>query len=265
MSSKNLIPEIKRTRAYLLYDTSGKRYLDFYQDSGRAVLGHRMEGISRVIKSTVARGLTPDYPSIYTYRVEKQLKLLFPDVLSYRIFSNLEKALSALSNYENKEISVSNFIDFPGKPSKYAYWRPFLDKKIPWNKFDYIIPVLPFPGSFGPTVVLLNKKADNLAPSDLISPFIADLLVKSTAIMIKFSADIKSENWDSFNSPVWMRVGPYLRFKIEGNEYSSLYNKALKSSVLLPPESDVPGIIPAVYEEGQIKKFINMIRSEYGN
>jgi hypothetical protein len=257
---ENNIPEIKRSRAYLIYDTKGRRYLDFYQDSGRAILGHRMEGISRVIKSTVARGLIASYPSIYIKRVYKELSLLFPDALEFRIYGNMERAMDALSLTEQRKVSVNNFIDFPSRQSEFVFWRPFLGSKLNWKIFDYIIPILPFPGNFGPTVVIVNKNKGILPDSDELSPMICDILIKSTASLIQVIKKDECSIQFDLESPLWQRIGPYLKFQISGDEYSLLYRKALKNSVLLPPESCIPGIIPCQYENAQLKGFIRMIR-----
>ena len=265
MDSKNKIPIIKRTRGYLIYDTSGKRYLDFYQDSGRAILGHRMEGISRVIKSTVARGLTSCYPSIYTARIEKQLKLLFPEVKKFLIYGNIERAITALSVNEDKKILVGDFVDFPTTDCCYAFWRPFLSSSLKWQDFDFFLPLLPFPGNFGPVVIAVNSTVRNLPFSDPVSPMLCDILIKSTVSLRRNLDNADSEQWENFESPIWDRIGPYLRFKIKGKEYALFFRKALECGVLLPPESESPGIIPLEYETGQIKAFMHMIRSDYGS
>ena len=265
MDNKNIIPEIKRSRGYLLYDTNGKRYLDFYQDSGRAILGHRLEGISGVIKSTVARGLTASYPSVYTNRVEKELRLLFPDVAEFRVYRNMERALSVVSKLEGNEVSFKNFIDFPTTISKFGFWRPFLESPVEWQNFDYFIPLLPFSGDFGPIVLAINNKSETFSPSDTLSPMICDMLIKSIASLIEHSKNNNCADRSVFDSPVWDREGSYLRFRLKGEEYSELFTKALKYSGLLPPESDIPGIIPCYYEKGQIKNFMNMLGSDYGS
>lgn len=264
MDSKNIIPVIKRTRAYLLYDTAGKRYLDFYQDSGRAILGHRLEGITRIIKSTVARGLLADYPSIYTARVNKQLKLLFPWVLEFRIYSNIDRAISILSINEGQKISLSDFVDFPSTASQYVFWRPFLSHPAKWKDSDYFIPILPFPGNFGPVVIASNSTAKDLPPSDSLSPMICDILIKSISSLIKVPDKTDTRKWEVFESSLWDRTGPYLRFKLDRVDYSLFFRKALESGVLLPVEANIPGIVPMIYEDGQIKDFMRMLRSDYG-
>ena len=264
MDSINKIPIIKRARGYLIYDTSGKRYLDFYQDSGRAILGHRMEGITRVIKSTVAKGLTAGYPSIYTPRVNKQLKLLFPKAFGFRIYSNPGRAMTALSINEGKKISLSDFVDFPVSVSPYVFWRPFLSHSIKWQASGFFIPVLPFPGDFGPVVIAANDVIKNLPPSDTLSPVICDMLIKSISSLMRGPDKTDSEKLKVFESSLWDRTGPYLRFKLRGEDYAQFFGKALESGVLMPPEPEYPGIIPMEYEEGQIKDLLFMIRSNYG-
>ncbi len=268
MVIKNLIPEIKRSRGYFIYDTRGVRYLDFYQDSGRAILGHRLEGITRVVKSTVARGITAAYPSVYMNRIGRELNLLFPDVASFRVYRNLERAMAAISVSEGCDIPISDFIDFPSTESPFGIWRPFLNTSINWSGFKYFIPILPFPGDFGPVVLAVNEKDSSLAPSDNLSPMICDMMVKSISSLIKHIKNGNCVGGSDFESPLWDRVGPYLRFRLKANDYSNLFKKALTHSVLLPPEPGLPGIIPCNYEPGQIKGFMKMVgeyRSEYGS
>lgn len=257
---ENIIPEIKRSRGYLIYDTKGKRYLDFYQDSGRAVLGHRIEGVTRVIKSTVARGLTTNYPSVYKKRIQKELDLIFPYVSEFRVYRNMERAMSALSLLEGEEISIDNFIDFPTKESRYGIWRPFLGSDLNWKGFDFFIPVLPFPGDFGPVVLAVNNVDQHLMPSDDLSPMVSDMLIKSIVSLIHHSKNTSLMDMSVFESSLWERIGPYLRFKLEVEDYSLLFRKALERSVLLPPFVNSPGIIPFHYEEGQIKGFMQMVK-----
>ena len=256
----NKIPEIKRSRGYFLYDTKGKRYLDFYQDAGRAILGHRMDGITRVIKSTVARGLTASYPSVYMNRLQKELNRLFPSVSEFKVYRNMERALIALSSLEGRDISISSFVDFPSQVSRFGIWRPFVDSSLKWDGFDFFIPLLPFPGDFGPVVVAVNKIKKFPGTSDILSPMICDMLIKSISSLIKYKKNDNCMDRSVFKSPLWDRIGPYLRFKLKGREYFAFYRKALESSVLLPPVPDIPGIIPCSYENGQIKDFMHMTR-----
>ena len=48
------IPPVRRARDYHIYDESGRRYLDFYQDGGRAVLGHRPPNVAKTLKNVLA-------------------------------------------------------------------------------------------------------------------------------------------------------------------------------------------------------------------
>ena len=259
MVEKSILPVIKRSRGYLLYDIKGKRYLDFFQDEGRAILGHRIDGLTGVIKSTAAKGLTAAYPSIYSNRIEKQLKLLFPFVLNFSIYSNIERALSAISKSENKIIDRNDIIDFPVKSEGYAYWRPFIGTDLDWQKFKYFIPILPFPGNFGP-IVVANNTGKELGASDLLSPMICDMLIKSSAALFRVIKKDDCMDWSVFESPIWDRNGPYLRFKLANSDYLSLFKKALDKMVLLPPNPLIPGIIPCYYEKGQIRGFMDMLR-----
>ncbi|MCF6334672.1 MAG: hypothetical protein L3J12_02905 [Spirochaetales bacterium] len=262
--SSNSIPKIKRSRGYLLYDTQGKRYLDLFLDNGRAILGHRLDGISGVIKSTVSKGLTAAYPSIYENRLEKQLRQLFPFVREFLVFGNMERAVSALFSGKKMGSREAAFVDFPSLTDKYGVWRPFWDNTLDWSRFKYFIPVLPSIGSFGPVVICSNTD-EAVTGSDLLSPMFYDILIKSVVSLRRSLDENNPGQKDFFDSPVWTREGIYLRFNIGGTEYSALFEEALKCGILLPPEEDIPGIIPLRFESGQIKAFRKMIRSEYGS
>ena len=96
---------IRRARGYFLYTADGRRFLDFYQDNGRALLGHRVQGMQRVIKSTVSRGLLAPYPSVYGGRVERMVRKMFPSAGTVRVYRNRERLSGAVAAASHKPAS----------------------------------------------------------------------------------------------------------------------------------------------------------------
>ena len=91
------LPLIHRARGYRLYGAEGRRYIDFYQDGGRALLGHRPAGWTRIVKSTGNRGLFASYPSRFAGKARRAALSLFPWAEDAHIFPDFRTALSALS------------------------------------------------------------------------------------------------------------------------------------------------------------------------
>src|SRR6056297_2680366 len=100
------IPVIRRARGYRLYDTHGNRYIDFYQNAGAAMNGHRPDGALRIFKATAAKGLWAEYPTVWKGRLERQFRQLFPFVERVFPFPNLEVALIALSEYFKRPVHI---------------------------------------------------------------------------------------------------------------------------------------------------------------
>jgi len=252
-------PQIRRARGYLLYTSSGLRFLDFYQDNGRALLGHRPEGMQRVIKSTVSKGLMASYPSVYSGRVEKMMKKIFPESCSIRMYRNRERMLGALaSGVGEKKKGVEIKDPLFDQTGEIMLWRPFLSARR--GKTPLIIPLLPFPGDCSPKVVVNFDKNIKLCTSDTSSAFITDTLVNVISNLVKVLSSHQDQDLSVFDAPFLERRDRYLIFKMKEDEYNDLYRKSLEAGIFLPPAVSLPGIIPLEYEEGQVKKFIALLK-----
>ncbi len=252
-------PSIRRARGYFLYTADGRRFLDFYQDDGRALLGHRVQGIQRVIKSTVSRGLLAPYPSVYGGRVERMIKKLFPSAGTVRVYRNRERMVEAVAAACHKPVSRVKIEDpLSHRRGEVMLWRPFLPDQPAGVPF--LVPVLPFPGDFTPFVVTAADPGAELPPSDTVSPFLSDTLVKVISELSgKLSAPPEND-LICFDSSFWERRGMYLVFNMEQDAYSVFYAKALSAGIFLPPSADRAGIIPLEYEPGQVRKFLTLLK-----
>jgi hypothetical protein len=264
------MPIIARARGYRLYDLRGRRYIDLYQNNGRAILGHRPDGMTQIMKSTASRGLIAEYPSVYDGRLEKILKLMYPEYLYFRLYANRERTLEALSKGASARVTGSDITDpamTDSQKSKAAFWRPFLtDKRM---QQDLLVPVLPFPGSFVPDIVCIRNKAAavKMPPSDMISPFLIDTMVKTVSLLIRemhSPAGVGSEFQRLIDVFTWERRGPYINTQMDQVSYMELFKKALEVGILLPPGENYPIIIPREFSEGEIEGLSRFVRSMSG-
>lgn len=265
------MPMIVRARGYRLYDLYGKRYLDLFQNNGRAILGHRPEGLRRSLKSTVSRGLMSEYPSVYDGRLEKIVKLMFPEYDLFRIYKNRERAFGAVEHalgmqLDNEDLSDPAMEDV--RPQhRAALWRPFLPEME--VKPDFLFPVFPFPGSFAPEVVCVKSASmgSRMPPSDMVSPFLVDGMVKVITQLIRAIKGSKSHGsafqrlTDVFD---WQRRGPYIQTGLDSIAYAELFKKALSEGILLPPGENIPVIVPLEFSEGELEGFTRFVHQLSG-
>ncbi|MGM0432886.1 MAG: glutamate-1-semialdehyde aminotransferase [Spirochaetota bacterium] len=264
------MPIIVRARGYRLYDQKGRRYIDLYQNNGRAVLGHRPEGLNQVMKATASRGLFAEYPSVYDKRLEKILKLMFTDYSKFRLYANRERAMEALSLALGKQVRGRNITDpamTDQTSEKLMFWRPFIPEQQ--VKPDLLLPIFPFPGSFVPYVVCIRnvQLLKKMPASDMISPFLLDGLIKSISLLIR-TMHSPTGSGSEFQRLIdvleWDRRGPYINTRLESVAYAEVFKKALEQGVLLPPGENYPVIIPREFSEGEIQGVLRFVRSLNG-
>lgn len=259
------MPTVVRARDFYLYDRYGERYTDFFQNYGRAILGHRPERIQQAIKSTVSRGLIAEYPSVFTGRLEKLLVNLFPSFPVVRIYSDPRKVMQAVS-----AVSDDALFD-PALSAEHAsrtvsYWRPFLG--FGGAESVMLLPILPFPGSFVPQVVCLKESfcTAQVPPSDMVSPLLLDLLVKTTASLIQVlkSEETVAKRMDNPLSGVFKTRGPYGLTGLSEERYAAFAREALTKHMVFPRAADVPFIIPGSYTKGDVVGLVELA-SRYAN
>ncbi len=256
---KTDIPVIRRADGFFLYTPDGDRLLDFYQDNGRAVLGHRLDGMQRVIKSTVSKGLLASYPAGRERKAVKALSGLFPGAVSFGIYpekGELLRALARMSGISVEDVVLSD--PLAEDSGSIALWRPFLGNS--GNNAPVEVPVLPFPGGIIPSVAVVYEKGIDPGEPRGISPFLLEILNRTVHLLSGTAIPEDPGHYSRFDSSLWDRKGPYLVFRVKGKRYELLHSKALEAGILLPPSSGIPGIIPLRYEYGQVKKFLKVIK-----
>ncbi len=255
------MPLVVRAREYHLYDRDGVRYLDFFQNHGRAILGHRPDGMLRAIKGTASRGLLAEYPTVHRGRLEKIVERLLPTYRAVRLYDNRRHAVEALQQVFGSGdaplvIADPAVADIEAGQSV-AFWRPFLaDVEV---TAEVLIPILPFPGNFVCEIVCVRDAAlaDELPPSDAISPLVLDLMVKTVGSLLSMGSEQKKRFFrETALHPMMARsCGPYCMSGLDEAAYREFHAAALAANVVLPPGSGIPMILPPYWTDGEIAAF----------
>ena len=253
----SLIPQIKRARAYRIYDENGRRLLDLFQDNGSSILGHRPERVILAMKGSLSRGLTSGYPvEVHLHRLAKAVAALIPGFPFIRFFRSDIALARALSDHIGKPTEL---VDIPDPPREelsigagLARWRPFLEH-LPWDQ-EVLLPVLPFPADLGPRLALFRREpAVPFDPSSAPSALVLAGLTRAVYDLIRYQQDCDRETWKSFDIGPWRRTGPYLLFDGGESEYGALFAGCLDRGILLSPEFPGPSIVPGEFTSGEVK------------
>lgn len=252
-SCRSLMPVVKRARDYHIYDCSGRRYLDLYLNGGRCMLGHRPEGVFGVLKNTLSRGPAAEYPSVEQRGYMRHLKAFFPEFQEFRVYSSIERALSAAGSVIG-EPSVT--VDDPlttDRPGPVQLWRPFAP--VQTQKPEVILPLIPFPSGTAP--ITLCFRGSSPAESEDAPPYFLAALSRALSGLKRFAKLYGEELWQAFDLPgLWERKGPYLVFRLPEGEYVNLFTLMLQKGILLPPELPAVGIVPGSFTAGEIAPII---------
>ncbi|MFO7848593.1 MAG: hypothetical protein R6V67_01420 [Spirochaetia bacterium] len=285
---KNEIPLIKRSRGYRLYGADNKRYIDFYQEGGKALLGHRPPGWTGVLKSTGSRGLFASYPTLFSGRARKAALSLFPWAADALFFPGFSSAASFLLS-SRKEHAAPSFFPFRCadpltasgeelmRENTIPLWRPCgldndAEKALKGGRWGrWCMPILPLPGEMGP-VLLLDIDGSGTGVKPALPPLSAiqeDLAVKAVSGLKAYLDSTDKEMWGRFDLPGVFRRGPYLLFQHREEEsrdaYSRFFARMLDEGLLLPPDPREPAIIPAEFTDGEVKPLIRELRRNYAD
>jgi len=233
-----------RAREFHLYDDTGYRYIDFWQEGGRALLGYKPKGVSQGMKNMLSKGIWSVTPHYLIARLEKKISLLLETYYLHTVVYTYADVCQYISSHihSKKNEELDNQWDF---------WRPYTD--IPDN-VSYIVPILPFPWTPYPYCICgKDKTADMIEISSVITVAlirITDLLLNSKTVSKRPHLALAS---------MWERNSIYLYY--QGNCYQDDYERFSQMGILLPPHEKCPAIIPAVLSEYEKKlwfKAVNM-------
>ncbi len=251
------VPEISRARGYRLYSRGGKRITDFYQEGGRALLGYRVPGMALSIKQALDKGIYPAFRSRYDSRLKKSLISLIGKDVFFSVFTDLRGLFSVTGNnipeYFSSQISGKSDISF---------WHPFSGDSIEslLESFKFVIPVIPFPGSFSPQILL--SFSEELSEGDPVSPVLLSPLIKVIYRMISLADTDPYAVWDDSSiilEKLWKRKGPYLIPVYRRDNHEKIFITLLDMGYLISPDYDVTSILPGEISEGEKDKFLKTV------
>ncbi len=256
-------PVIKRVRGYRFYSQDGIRYLDFYQENGKSILGSRPAGFSNALKKEIEKGNYYSVSSGYEKKIIRALKELSgTDSFNAAVFCTAGEAAEFISAKEDREVRVCP--DFP-ETSSYdrkgmiCQWYPFCGITLKDFLADhrYVMPLLPFPGSFSP-VVLLSSDAD-LAGGTPVSPL---LLAGLNIIIYRLIQHIEKEpykDWKEFIEKIdkiWDVKTPYLLPRYTKDNQPFVYKTFLANQILIQPVFSGLSALPAEISDGERAIFL---------
>ena len=270
-NSADLIPVIKRARGYRLYTEKGDKILDFCQDGGRSVLGYTPPGFSLSLKQEISKGTYSSLPSRSGPRVIKALQMLAGVSLSGAgVFSSAEKALLSISSAEGREYNLINPLFSNNQPEdvkdKVVLWYPFGSSSLSSNLslYKYVLPVIPFPGSFAPYTVISAGSCDDSLLENVIEVSGIQLagLIRCISLLIKYMKTDPYSFWDLDKeklSRLWIKKGPYLVPVYPPEKHDKIFRSFLKKKILISLSYEAPGALPGEISAGEKADFLKTV------
>lgn len=258
-----LIPVVRRARGYHLYSVSGRRYLDLWQNGGTSLLGHRPGRLTTALKNTISKGLVADLPTVFTGRLQRMLRVMFPDYVDFRFVSCPSEGLQLASAYLGRSIAeedvIDPLIDQP-KECEVSRWRPFVQDQ---PRAQVLLPIFPFGMAAGPVVICFRREPPADVPPQW--PLSGVLL----AGMLRCLHELKhrtSPEWfrpDLLSlCPGWKQKGLYVLPQFDTGIYPRVFERFLEQDVLLSPFPPFVSILPgAEISQGELRKMVGLFRT----
>ena len=281
------LPPIRRARNWRLYGSDGKRYLDLYADGGRTVSGRGTGASGRVAKASIDMGLCSPLPSFWGKRLEKAIRILWPDFAGMRFFASEAEALLALAG------ASEDFPRFAGNPvpvapfsvaafsvagalssfertirveSPFGEYRTEREKAPERLAFGgrLALGILPLQPAWSFGVVLAREAADlePLAVADpffsLVPPLKLAVALRSLADFFAFAPKFGEAHWsrmDGFTGALFRRSGPWLYPVYPKADHARVFVSCLARGLLISPEYECPSLIPGEFDKGEVAPF----------
>jgi hypothetical protein len=239
------LPPIRRARLWRLYAEDGARYLDFWMDKGRSILGAKGTGIGTAAKAAIDMGLTRPFPSVRERRLEKTLLAAYPPYKAARFYVDEGHARVAAS--------------LVSSDTTIAVLRPFgehLGQDSVAQASRIAMPMLPCPSVLSPVVLLFAEEADaTKAGGELLAPALLSSAQRALYEFDRFRLTYNETLWrrsDRRLGPYFERKGPYLFPLCAESAYEAFFSAALGGGALLSPLYEEPSLIPGDFDDGEL-------------
>lgn len=259
-----LLPPIRRARLWRLYaedssDGRPKRFLDFWMDGGRSMLGAKGSGIGTAAKAGIDTGLTRPFPSVREARLEKALLARYTGFASVRLFRTEERALAAArSILGDAEPAVLRPF------AENLRNKPVVDTAMP----RIALPLLPCPAALAPAALLFTNPADaEPILGDIIPPLLLACAHRALSELDRFAQTYNESLWkrvDGRLQAFFERSGPYLYPRVEYDAYEVFFRTALGAGMLVSPAPELPSIIPGDFDDGELARLAAALTAVFG-
>ena len=254
------LPEISRARSYRLYCSNGKRIVDLYQDGGRAIMGHRVPGLLLSMKQALEKGMFFPCHTRYDKRLENAVHTLAGGDVSFSICSfggdvPGKLGIGGIDNTLTDSISVKTAGDA-------VYWYPFSGDSIAelLENYRFVIPVLPFPGTFSPYIIL--SRTGTLPDKDPVSPAVISSVITVIYRLVDFMKTDPCREWKGCFKIIekyWRIKGPYLIPLYSREMHNAFFIFLLGKGYLISPVYENISILPAEVSAGEKAGFLNAL------
>ncbi|MDR0568999.1 MAG: hypothetical protein LBG87_07335 [Spirochaetaceae bacterium] len=245
------VPAVLRARDFRLYTEGGGRLVDLWQFGGGAVLGHTPSGVLREVKNTAERGLFGAFPHCMERRLAKALSLIFPSG-AFRVYAD-ETGFQRAA--EGCPMQVWRPFTREGDAFYVPADTPVLQAVLPW----VLSPK---------TAVCYGQTEEDFPPSDYLSPVILAGTVRSVYDLIAAAPNRGKADFPKILNALansdWRRAGIYLSYKepLDEKAYAEMFERFLDSGFLLPPDRNLPAILPGILSQGEEAELARLLRSQ---
>lgn len=284
----SLLPPIRRARFWRLYAQDGGRFLDFWMDGGRDILGAKGTGLGTAIKATVDLGVSRPLPSVWKARLTKQVAELWPAFEARRFYLSEERALAALGRALGTKTPFSNgatagesrrdeLVFDPVERPPESRSRPVLllrafaerleaSRRATWpaTRFAaepaFAIGLVrpPCPRVFAPAILVFRDIAvSSRMEEDLVPPIMLATASRSLWEFERFASTYDEKLWQRVDrrlGPFFERLGPYLYPRHPASEHEAVFRKALAAGAILSPCHSLPSLIPGDFDDGELAR-----------
>ncbi|HTX73574.1 MAG TPA: hypothetical protein VMC79_12165 [Rectinemataceae bacterium] len=278
----SLLPPIRRARLWRLYAQNGRRYLDFWMDDGRDILGAKGSSLGTVIKAAVDMGVSRPLPSHWRARLEKQVDEHWPGYSVQRFFLNEERARAALGGaLGTGAAQAADLVLDPARPGaadpartaeRCAILRPFGSFLDPDGRLGgsagTALVRLPCSRMFAPSILLIRDAGtgEGLA-DDLIPPLMLAVGSRSLRELRRMAGSYGESLWSRLDrrlGPFFIRRGPYLYPRHGPAAHEAAFRAALEAGALLSPRWELPSLVPGDFDDGEIARLAAALQTAVG-
>lgn len=279
MNNYDLIPPIRRARGYRLYAEGGVRYLDMWQQDGRAICGHAPVRVRRAFENALARGQGGVLPGRWRVRLERALSTMTGAPGPWGLYGSAEAAHTALDRaFGRAGWGLADPVDESHDEGvagveRVELFRPLLSTPETGRSDPLLVQV---PVMVGSGVYALWRPDAATPQAPIASPLPGmgqppsePVLAAATRAAYDSVEQLERlhENeavcrnvFAAFDrAPTWKRRGLYVRSLLGTDDYCRLFARFLDANVVLSPEVGGVSIVPLVMSAGEQALIVRLV------